>query len=71
MAVPTRSTSYSQEGTSTMPIKPTEVELNAIKVMKSDPDFSKRTIETIINETPVLRDALLEAGLVEEVKSND
>lgn len=54
-----------------MPIKPTEVELNAIKVMKSDPDFSKRTIETIINETPVLRDALLEAGLVEEVKSND
>jgi hypothetical protein len=53
-----------------MPIKPTEVELNAINVMKSDPDFSRRTIETIINETPVLKDALLEAGLVEEVKND-
>lgn len=53
-----------------MPIKPTEYELNAMKVMKSDPEFSKRTVETIINETPVLRDALLAAGLVEEVKTD-
>lgn len=52
-----------------MPTKPTTAEKNAAKVMKSNPNFGKDALEAIINETPVLHDALLQAGLVKEVNN--
>lgn len=51
-----------------MPTKPTAAEIGAAEAMRKDPDFAKHALEAIINETPVLRDALLKAGLVEEVE---
>lgn len=51
-----------------MPTKPTAAEIGAAEAMRKDPDFAKHALEAIINETPTLRDALLKAGLVEEVE---
>lgn len=51
-----------------MPTKPSQYEINALKAMAKDPDFAKHAIEAVINETPQLAQALIEAGLVEEVK---
>lgn len=52
-----------------MPSKPTPTVINADKTMKSNPQFGKDTLEAVINDVPELRDALLKAGLVEEVKN--
>lgn len=49
-----------------MPTKPDN--LKAYEAMKKNPNFGKDALEAIINETPTLRDALLKAGLVTEVK---
>lgn len=51
-----------------MPTKPTTTELKAAAAMRKNPNFGKSVLEAIINETPVLKDALLKAGLVEEIK---
>ena len=51
-----------------MPTRPTPTEIGAANAMRKDPQFDKHAMEAIINETPTLRDALLKAGLVEEVK---
>lgn len=51
-----------------MPIKPSAVEVGAYEAMKKNPKYGKDAMEAIINETPMLKDALLAAGLVEEVK---
>lgn len=47
-----------------MPKKPDNFTIQASK-KKLDP---KAVLSAIINETPELRDALLKAGLVEEIK---
>ena len=47
-----------------MPKQPDKVTIEASK-KKLDP---KAVLSVIINETPELRDALLKAGLVEEIK---
>lgn len=47
-----------------MPIKPTQDVIDAHK-KKLDP---RAVLNTIINETPILKDELLKAGLVQEVK---
>jgi hypothetical protein len=47
-----------------MPRKPSKEEIDAAK-NKLDP---KAVVEVIINETPELKDALLNAGLVVEVE---
>lgn len=52
-----------------MPVKPTANEINAYKNMRDNPHFGKDMLEAIINGTPELKDALLSAGLVEEVKN--
>lgn len=49
-----------------MPTKPSNAEIMADAVMKSNPDFARQTVEAIINETPELKKALLDAGLVKE-----
>jgi len=49
-----------------MPKKPDKMTIDASK-KKLDP---KAVLSAIINETPELRDALLEAGLVEEIKED-
>lgn len=46
-----------------MPRKPSQDTIDAAKA-KLDP---REVLQVIINETPELRDALLEQGLVEEV----
>lgn len=50
-----------------MPTKPTATVINADKAMRENPNFGKDVLEAVINETPELKDALLKAGLVEEV----
>lgn len=52
-----------------MPTKPSTYEINAYQTMRSNPNFAKDAMEAIINETPQLAQALLDAGLVEEVKN--
>ena len=49
-----------------MPKKPDKMTIDASK-KKLDP---KAVLSAVINETPELRDALLEAGLVEEIKED-
>ena len=51
-----------------MPTKPSKETVAAYEVASKDPDFARKTLEAIINETPELRDALLEHGLVEETR---
>lgn len=51
-----------------MPTKPTAAEIAAANTMRKDPEFSKHALEAIINDNPMLSEALLKAGLVEEVK---
>ena len=50
-----------------MPTKPNATVLGAMSAMEKNPDFGKDALEAIINETPELSEALLKAGLVEEV----
>lgn len=47
-----------------MPTKPTQVVLDAAK-KHLDP---KAVLQAVINETPILKQELLAAGLVQEVK---
>lgn len=49
-----------------MPKKPDKITIEASK-KKLDPHA---VLSAVINETPELRDALLEAGLVEEIKED-
>lgn len=49
-----------------MPKKPEQNIINASKA-KIDP---RAVLSAIVNETPELRDALLNAGLVEEIKED-
>lgn len=52
-----------------MPTKPSFKELNAAEAMRKNPNFGHDVLESIINETPELKQALLERGLVQEVKN--
>lgn len=52
-----------------MPTKPSAVELGAAAAMRKNPNFGRDVLESIINETPELKQALLERGLVQEVKN--
>ena len=54
-----------------MPIKPDQSVIAAYDTARKDPQFAKHAMEAIINETPELRDALIEKGLVEEVRKED
>lgn len=47
-----------------MATKPSEKTRKAYKKYKSNPNFGKDTLRTIINETPILKSSLIEAGLV-------
>lgn len=51
-----------------MPIKPNEITMGAAKAMEQNPDFGKDALRTVINETPDLKNALLQAGLIKEVE---
>lgn len=53
-----------------MPIKPSATERGAYEAMRKNPNYGRDALEAIINETPELKEALLKAGLVEEVKPN-
>lgn len=50
-----------------MPTKPDPEVMQAYDKFKSDPHFSHDTLEAIINDNPMLRQALIGKGLVEEV----
>lgn len=50
-----------------MPTKPDKTTMNAAKVMRDNPNFSRDAVLAIINETPLLKEELLKAGLVKEV----
>lgn len=49
-----------------MPKKPDAQTLGAYDAMRNNPDFGKDVLRTIIAETPELRNAMVENGLVEE-----
>lgn len=51
-----------------MPIKPSATERGAYEAMRKNPNYGRDALEAIINETPELKEALLKAGLVVEVK---
>lgn len=50
-----------------MPTKPNPEVLHAYDKFKDDPKFSHDTLEAIINDNPMLRQALINKGLVKEV----
>lgn len=50
-----------------MPTKPNPEVLHAYDKFKNDPEFSHDTLEAIINDNPMLRQALINKGLVKEV----
>lgn len=49
-----------------MPTKPDETTKGAYNAMRENPNFAKDALRATINETPELRNALLEAGLIKE-----
>lgn len=53
-----------------MPTKPNPEVLQAYDKFKNDPKFSHDVLEAIINDNPMLRQALINKGLVEEVAAN-
>lgn len=53
-----------------MPTKPNSEVMHAYDKFKNDPNFSHDTLEAIINDNPMLRQALINKGLVEEVVVN-
>lgn len=53
-----------------MPIKPTTEVMQAFDKFKDDPKFSHDVVESIINDNPTLRQGLIDAGLVEEVRAD-
>lgn len=50
-----------------MPTKPNSEVMQAYDNFKNDPHFSHDTLEAIINDNPMLRQALINKNLVEEV----
>lgn len=59
-----------------MPIKPSKETLNAYDAYRQNPNFGHDAIEAMLNDpqnkdAEVLRNALLSAGLVEEVDVNE
>lgn len=53
-----------------MPTKPTPEVMEAFDKFKDDPKFSHDVVEAIINGNPTLRQVLIDAGLVEEVRAD-
>lgn len=53
-----------------MPTKPNPEVLHAYDKFKGDPKFSHNVLEAIINDNPMLRQALINKGLVKEVVIN-
>lgn len=53
-----------------MPTKPTPEVMQAYDKFKDDPEFSHDVVESIINDNPMLRQGLIDAGLVEEVRAD-
>lgn len=53
-----------------MPIKPNPEVMQAYDKFKDDPKFSHDVVESIINDNPMLRQGLIDAGLVEEVRDD-
>lgn len=53
-----------------MPTKPNPEVMQAYDKFKDDPKFSHDAVESIINDNPMLRQGLIEAGLVEEVRAD-
>ncbi len=51
-----------------MPTKPSPIEIGAQKAMEENPSYGHDCLEAIINDNPDLAKALLDRGLVEEVK---
>lgn len=54
-----------------MPTKPTSEVMQAFDKFKGDPKFSHDVVESIINDNPMLRQGLIDAGLVKEVRADD
>ena len=53
-----------------MPTKPALEVMEAFDKFKDDPKFSHDVVEAIINDNPTLRQRLIDAGLVEEVRAD-
>ena len=53
-----------------MPTKPNPEVMQAYDKFKNDPKFSHDVVEAVINDNPTLRQALIDAGLVEEVRAD-
>lgn len=53
-----------------MPTKPDPEVMRAYDKFKDDPEFSHDVVESIVNDNPTLRQALIDAGLVEEVRAD-
>lgn len=53
-----------------MPTKPDPVVMQAYDKFKDDPKFSHDVVESIINANPTLRQGLIDAGLVKEVRAD-
>lgn len=53
-----------------MPTKPNSEVMHAYDKFKNDPHFSHDVLEAIINDNPMLRQALINKGLVKEVAVN-
>lgn len=53
-----------------MPTKPDSEVMHAYDKFKNDPHFSHDTLEAIINDNPMLRQSLINKGLVKEVVVN-
>lgn len=53
-----------------MPTKPNAEVMQAYDKFKDDPKFSHDVVEAIINDNPMLRQGLIEAALVEEVRAD-
>lgn len=51
-----------------MPTKPNAEVRGAYEAARSNPDFGHDALEAIINDSPEIASALLDRGLVEEVK---
>lgn len=53
-----------------MPTKPNPEVMQAYDKFKDDPKFSHDVVESIVNGNPTLRQGLIDAGLVEEVRAD-
>lgn len=53
-----------------MPTKPNPEVMQAYDKFKDDPKFSHDVVESIINDSPMMRQGLIDAGLVEEVRAD-